>query len=69
MSATVTPLFAVPDARAVACGDAFSAALLEALTRHLEKPVSIPDLEALCNVVGVRASEIARRAEEIQQGA
>lgn len=48
--------------------EAFSAALLEALGRHLQKPVNMPDLEALCEVVGVRPSEIARRSEEIQRG-
>lgn len=53
----------------LSASEAVSAALMEALGRHLEKPVTIPDLEALCEVVGVQPSEITRRGEEIQRGA
>jgi hypothetical protein len=54
---------------AISESEAVSAALLEALGRHLEKPVNMNELQALCEVVGVKPSEITRRAEEIQRGA
>jgi hypothetical protein len=55
--------------RAKSASEAVSAALLEVLGRHLERPVKMNDLEALCNVVGVCPSEITRRSEEIQRSA
>ena len=48
-------------------GASYAQVLVEALREHLTaRPVSMTDLGALCNVLGIPASEIARRAEANQ---
>ncbi|HXH78169.1 hypothetical protein [Nocardioides sp.] len=46
--------------------DAWAVVLLAALRVHLTKqPVKMDDLAALCNVLDVKPSEIARRADAL----